>query len=113
MVLPCKQNASGKTFKQALFAMKQMGIKHLPYLFEYKSHFFVPKHQPKSQVRLIHEVHCMPYKNFLKYFLGIDLYAVAFHSIISLIAFHASKVALLMLSPFFHILSRLVITYPH
>ena len=32
-------------------------IKYLwiPYLFEYKSHFFVPKYHPKNQVRLIHE----------------------------------------------------------
>ena len=28
---------------------------HIPYLFEYKSHFFVPKYCQKSQVRLIHE----------------------------------------------------------
>ena len=46
-------------------------------------------------------MHCMPYKIFLKYFLGIDFYTVAFYSIISLTAFHASNVALLMLSPFF------------
>ena len=49
----------------------------------------------------IHEVQCMPYKNFPRYFLAINFYAVAFHMIILLIAFHASYVALLMLSLFF------------
>ena len=44
--------------------------KNLLYLFEYKSHFFVPKYCPKSQVQLIHEyvVHCIRYKIFLRYF---------------------------------------------
>ena len=28
---------------------------NIPYLIEYKSHFFVPKYHPKSQVWLIHE----------------------------------------------------------
>ena len=40
-------------------------------------------------------------------------YAVSFHMIISLIAFYASSIALLTLPPFFHVLTCLVITYPH
>ena len=40
-------------------------------------------------------------------------YAVSFRMITSLIAFYASSVALLMLPPFFHVLTCLVITYPH
>ena len=55
--------------------------------------FFVPKYRPKSQVLLlhsIHEVHCMPYKIFLRYFLSIDFCAAAFHLIILLLAFHES-----------------------
>ena len=43
----------------------------------------------------------------------MHIYAVSFCMIISLIAFHASSVALLTLPPFFHVLTRLVITYPH
>ena len=50
-------------------------------------------------------------QNFLKYFLAIDFYAVSFHTIISLIAFHASSVALLMLSPFFHVLTHFWFSY--
>ena len=51
-------------------------------------------------------------QNFLRCFLAMHFYAVSFRMIISLIAFHASSVALLTLSPFFHILTCLVITYP-
>ena len=43
----------------------------------------------------------------------MHFYAVFFRMIISLIAFYASSVALLTLPPFFHVLTRLVITYPH
>ena len=43
----------------------------------------------------------------------MHFYAVSFRMIISLIAFHASNVALLTLSPFFHVLACLVITYPY
>ena len=96
-----------------LTTSKSKILQHLPYLFEYKSHFFVPKYHPKSQVRLIHEyMKCLvchtrlfevfPCYQFLRCL-----------SIISLIAFHASSVALLMLSLFFHVLTRLVITYPN
>ena len=42
----------------------------------------------------------------------MHFYAVFFCMIISLIAFHASSVALLT-PPFFYVLTRLVITYPH
>ena len=42
----------------------------------------------------------------------MHFYAVFFCMIISLIAFHASSVALLTLPPFFHVLTRLIITYP-
>ena len=43
----------------------------------------------------------------------MHFYAVSFCMIISVIAFHTSSVALLTLSPFFHVLTCLVITYPH
>ena len=52
-------------------------------------------------------------QNSSRYFLAIDFCTVSFHTIISLIAFHASSVTLLMLSLFFHFLTRLVITYLH
>ena len=52
-------------------------------------------------------------QNFLRCFLAMHFYAVSFRMIISLIAFYASSVALLTLPPFFHVLTRLVITYPH
>ena len=63
--------------------------KNLLYLFEYKSHFFVPKYCPKSQVQLIHEyvVHCIRYKIFLRYFHAIAFYDIAFHLITLLIAY--------------------------
>ena len=87
----------------------------LPYLFEFRLHFFVvygtkisPKKSGATYTRM-HEVQCMPYKIFVRYFLAIDFYTVAYHTIILLITFHASNVALLTLSPFFHVASRLVI----
>ena len=43
----------------------------------------------------------------------MHFYAVSICMIISLIAFHASNVALLTLPPFFLVLTRLAITYPH
>ena len=43
----------------------------------------------------------------------MHFYAVYFRMIISLIAFYASSVALLTLPLFFHVLTRLVIIYPH
>ena len=89
--------------------------KEIPYLFEYKSHFFVPKYHSKKSgatYTRIHEVHCMPYKVFLRCFLAIELYTVSFYLIISLIAFHASSIALSTLSPFFYVLMHLAIIYP-
>ena len=91
---------------------------YIPYLFEYKSHFFVPRYHPKSQVRLIHEyMKCIVcHKNFLRCFLSIEFYSVSFHLIILLIAFHASSVPCEMRvstpQPFFSVLTHLVIIYP-
>ena len=55
----------------------------LPYLFEYKSHFFCTKILPKksSATYRIHKVHCVRYKIFLRYFLAITFYAITFHTI--------------------------------
>ena len=52
-------------------------------------------------------------QNFLRCFQAMYFYAVSLHMIISLVAFYASSLALLTLPPFFHVLTRLVITYPH
>ena len=47
-------------------------LQKVPYLFEYKSHFFVPKYRPKSQVRHIHEyMKCIVCDS--KFFQGISL----------------------------------------
>ena len=43
----------------------------------------------------------------------MHFYPVSFRMIISLIACYASSAALLMLPPFLHVLTRLVVTYPH
>ena len=55
---------------------KQDGIKKVLYLLEYKSHFFVPKYRPKSQVRLKHKyikcIVCNP-----KFFQGISLLSLS------------------------------------